>query len=101
MAITCPRCGHGIHQFDMTPFKILELIVSFDWRSLNDDEITLYKPVFGKVPLDGARALETSDGTRLFIINNMTMYSFELGTTKSQGKWVLLHVTNQEGSNGK
>jgi len=101
MAVTCPKCGYSLHEFDMTPYKILQLIVAFDWRTLNEDEITLYNPVFGNTSIEGARALETSDGTRLFIINNMTLYSFELGTTKAQGKWVLFHVTNEEGSNGK
>ena len=101
MTIACPKCGYKLHQFDMTPFKILELVVAFDWRTLNEDETIRYKPVFGNIPMDGARALETSDGDRLFIINNMTLYSFELGTTKSQGKWVLLHATNEEGSSGK
>jgi len=46
--------------------------------------------------MDGARALETSDGDRLFIINNMTLYCFETGTTVSHGKWVLFHVANEE-----
>jgi hypothetical protein len=51
--------------------------------------------------MDGARALETSDGDRLFIINNMTLYCFETGTTVSHGKWVLFHVADEEDSNGK
>ena len=96
MTIACPKCGYKLHQFDMTPFKILELVVAFDWRTLNEDETIRYKPVFGNIPMDGARALETSDGDRLFIINNMTLYCFETGTTVSHGNWVLFHVANEE-----
>ena len=65
MTIACPKCGYKLHQFDMTTFKILELVVAFDWRTLNEDETIRYKPVFGNIPMDGARALETSDGDRL------------------------------------
>ena len=101
MTIACPKCGYKLHQFDMTPFKILELVVAFDWRTLNEDETIRYKPVFGNIPMDGARALETADGDRLFIINNMTLYCFETGTTVSHGKWVLFHVADEEDSNGK
>ena len=96
MAVTCPKCGYNLHEFDMTPYKILELIVAFDWRTLSKEEILRYKSVLGNTSIDGARALQTSDDTRLFIINNMTLYSFELGSSISQVKWVLFHVANEE-----
>ena len=96
MTIACPKCGYKLHQFDMTPFKILELVVAFDWRTLNEDETIRYKPVFGNIPMDGARALEKSYGDSLFIINNLTLYCFESGTTFSHCKWVLFHVANEE-----